>query len=317
MEGIVHRTVQVNGISMHVAEKGEGPSVVLFLHGFPELWYSWRHQILSLSSRGYRCVAPDLRGYGDSECPPDVTSYTVFHIVGDIIALIDSLGRQQVFVVAHDWGAIIAWILCLFRPDKVKALVNMSVVYRPRYPSERPTDVFQAVYGEGFYICRFQAPGVAESEFARVDTALLIKRFLTNHNPRPLIMPKESLRDLPNTQMTLPTWLSEEDIAYFASKFDKSGFTGGLNYYRALDLSWELMAPWTGVQIKVPVKFIIGDQDSTYNAFSTKDYIHSGAFKENVPFLQDVVVMEGVGHFINQEKAPEVTEHIFEFIKKF
>ncbi|KAK1291930.1 hypothetical protein QJS10_CPB17g01242 [Acorus calamus] len=317
MEGIVHRTVQVNGISMHVAEKGEGPSVVLFLHGFPELWYSWRHQILSLSSRGYRCVAPDLRGYGDSECPPDVTAYTIFHIVGDIVALIDSLGQEQVFVVAHDWGAAIAWNLCLLRPDKVKALVNMSVVHMPRQPSERPTDIFRRVYGEDFYICRFQAPGDAESEFAHIDTALLLKMILTDRNPGPPIFPKKGSSELPNTEITLPTWLSEEDIAYFASKFDKSGFTGGLNYYRSMDLNWEQMAPWTGVQIKVPVKFIIGDQDLTYNTFGTKDYIRSGAFKENVPLLQDVVVMEGVAHFINQEKAPEVTEHIFEFIKKF
>ncbi|KAK1277693.1 hypothetical protein QJS04_geneDACA007210 [Acorus gramineus] len=316
MEGIVHRTVQVNGISMHVAEKGEGPSVVLFLHGFPELWYSWRHQILSLSSRGYRCVAPDLRGYGDSDCPPDVTAYTAFHIVGDLVALIDSLGQDQVFVVAHDWGGIVAWNLCLFRPDKVKALVNMSVVYRPRNPL-KPTDIFRAVYGEDYYICRFQAPGVAESDFARTGTACLLKKFLTYRTPAPLMVPKEGFGGSPNTQITLPTWLSEEDIAYFASKFDKSGFTGGLNYYRAMDLNWELMAPWTRVQIKVPVKFIIGDQDLTYNSFGAKDYIHGGAFKENVPFLQDVVVMEGVGHFINQEKAPEITEHIFEFIKKF
>ena len=158
MEEIVHRTVEVNGIKMHVAEKGEGP-VVLFLHGFPELWYSWRHQILHLSSVGYRAVAPDLRGYGDSDAPEPLTAYTCFHLVGDIVALIDSLGVDKVFLVAHDWGAILGWYLCLFRPDRVKAYVCLSVPFRPflgRNPQQKTVDMFRALYGEDYYICRFQ-----------------------------------------------------------------------------------------------------------------------------------------------------------------
>lgn len=156
MEGIVHRTVEVNGIKMHVAEKGEGP-VVLFLHGFPELWYSWRHQIISLSSLGYRAVAPDLRGYGDTEAPASISSYTCLHIVGDIVALIDSLGVDQVFLVAHDWGAIIGWYFCMFRPDRIKAYVCLSVPFMPRNPRVKPLAAFRAGYGDDYYICRFQA----------------------------------------------------------------------------------------------------------------------------------------------------------------
>ncbi|XP_029125769.1 uncharacterized protein LOC109791538 isoform X2 [Cajanus cajan] len=158
MESIVHRRVEVNGIKMHVAEKGEGP-VVLFLHGFPELWYSWRHQIIALSSLGYRAVAPDLRGYGDTDAPAPVTSYSVFHLVGDLVALIDSLGVDQVFLVGHDWGAIIGWYLCLFRPDRIKAYVCLSVPFRPflgRNPHQKTVDMFQALYGDDYYICRFQ-----------------------------------------------------------------------------------------------------------------------------------------------------------------
>ena len=155
MEGIQHRTVEVNGIKMHVAEKGEGP-VVLFLHGFPELWYSWRHQILALGSKGYRCVAPDLRGYGDSEAPTLVSSYTCFHMVGDLVALIDSLGVQQVFLVGHDWGALIGWYLCMFRPDTVKAYVCLSVPLVRRDPNIRTVDGLHALYGDDYYMCRFQ-----------------------------------------------------------------------------------------------------------------------------------------------------------------
>jgi len=155
MEGISHRMVKVNGIDMHIAEKGQGP-VVLFLHGFPELWYSWRHQILALSSLGYHAVAPDLRGYGDTEAPASISSYSCLHIVGDLIALIDYLGVEQVFLVAHDWGALIGWYLCLFRPDRVKAYVCLSVPYRSRNPKMKPVDSMKLVFGEDYYMCRFQ-----------------------------------------------------------------------------------------------------------------------------------------------------------------
>lgn len=316
MEGIEHRMVDVNGIKMHVAEKGSGPAVLL-IHGFPELWYSWRHQILGLAARGYRAIAPDMRGYGDTDVPPSHTSYAVFHLVGDLVALLDALALDQVFVVGHDWGAAVAWYFCLFRPDRVKALVNLSVTFRPRHPSKKPVETMRALLGEEYYICRFQEPGVAEADFACVDTARILKKFLTYRRPGPFMMPKSGLGGSPDTEVILPPWLSEEDINYYTRKFTKTGFTGGLNYYRALDLNWELTAPWTGVQVKVPVKFIVGDLDLTYNTLGAKDYIHNGGFKKDVPFLQDVVVMEGVGHFINQEKPEEINSHIHDFIQKF
>eukprot|EP00268_Persea_americana_P006075 TRINITY_DN1213_c0_g1_i1.p1 TRINITY_DN1213_c0_g1~~TRINITY_DN1213_c0_g1_i1.p1 ORF type:complete len:328 (+),score=29.12 TRINITY_DN1213_c0_g1_i1:135-1118(+) len=316
MEGILHRTVSVNGINMHIAEKGDGP-LVLLIHGFPELWYCWRHQILGLAARGYRAVAPDLRGYGDTDAPPSASSYTAFHIVGDLVALIDALGQDQVFVVGHDWGAVMAWYFCLFRPDRVKALVNLSVAFRPRHPSKKPVETMRALLGENYYICRFQEPGVAEADFARLGTSLVLKKFLTYRRPAPFIFPEGGLSAAPDKQFTLPSWLSEEDINYYASKFEKTGFTGGLNYYRALDLNWELMAPWTGIQVKVPVMFIVGDLDLTYNTLGAKEYLHNGGFKKDVPFLQELVIMEGVGHFLNQERPDELTAHIYDFIRKF
>ncbi|XP_039115091.1 epoxide hydrolase A-like isoform X2 [Dioscorea cayenensis subsp. rotundata] len=292
MEGINHRRLEVNGIAMHIAEKGEGGPVVLMLHGFPELWYSWRHQIIGLAAKGYHAVAPDLRGYGDTDTPSAISSYSIFHLVGDIVALINVLGQEQVFVVGHDWGALVAWHLCLFRPDKVKALVNLSVAYRPRNPTATLVDYFRALYGEEYYVCRFQEPGAVEAQFASANTRQLCKYFLKFCDP-------------------------EEDLNYLTNKFEKTGFTGGLNYYRCLSSNWELLAPWTGAQIKVPTKYIVGDLDLTYNYPDIQDYIHKGGFKQAVPFLEDVVVMAGVAHFINQEKAHEVTEHILDFIKQF
>ncbi|XP_020101931.1 uncharacterized protein LOC109719578 isoform X1 [Ananas comosus] len=319
MEGIVHRTVEINGIAMHVAEKGpvDGAGTgILLLHGFPELWYSWRHQIVGLAARGYRAIAPDLRGYGDTSAPPSVNSYTVFHIIGDVIALLDALELPQVFVVGHDWGAQIAWTLCMIRPDRVKALVNTSVAHIPRDPSVSLVHHFKHLYGDNYYVCRFQEPGVAEAEFAKVGTKNALRMMVTLRDPQQSFVTHKDWHST-GEEIALPSWLSEEDLDYYASKFEKTGFTGGINYYRCLDLNWELTAPWAGAKIQVPTKFIVGDLDLTYHYPNIQDYIHKGGFKNEVPLLEEVVVLEGVGHFIQQERAEEVTDHIYNFIKKF
>ncbi|XP_020594449.1 uncharacterized protein LOC110034537, partial [Phalaenopsis equestris] len=197
---------------MHVAEKGEGP-VVLFLHGFPELWYSWTHQILSLAARGYHAVAPDLRGYGDTEAPTDMAAYSIFHIVGDVVALIASLGQEQVFVVGHDWGAIVAWNLCAFRPDKVEALVNLSVPFFPRKQALWRTDTLRAMYGDDFYVCRFQEAGEVEAQLAEIDTAQFLKGLLASRDSSPFLIPKDdSFKERFSKEIPLPAWLSEADI---------------------------------------------------------------------------------------------------------
>ncbi|KAL8208888.1 hypothetical protein R6Q57_008300 [Mikania cordata] len=318
MEGIEHRTVRVNGINMHVAEKGEGPTI-LFLHGFPELWYTWRHQIHAFAALGYHCVAPDLRGYGDTDAPPSTASYTCFHVVGDLVALIDSLGGEAVYLVAHDWGAIIGWYLCTFRPEKVKAYACISVPYRPRHPKMKPIETMKTFFGEDYYMCRFQEVGVMEDEIKSCETAEVLKKILTDRTPGPPCLPKSDpfgLKAL-DGPLPLPSWLSEDDIKYNVDKFNQTGFTGGLNYYRALDLNWELTAAWTGAQVKLPVIYVVGDEDMVYTTPGLKEYVHGGGFKKDVPLLQDIVVMEGVGHFLNQEKPQESTAIIHDFIKKF
>ncbi|XP_052208390.1 uncharacterized protein LOC127812105 [Diospyros lotus] len=321
MEGIEHKTIAVNGLNIHVAEKGRGP-VVLFLHGFPELWYSWRHQILFLASHGYRAVAPDLRGFGDTTGAPvnDAAKFTVLHTVGDVVALLDAIAphEEKVFVVGHDWGAYIAWHLCLFRPEKVRALVNLSVHFLARHPTAKFVETFRHFYGDDHYICRFQEPGEIEAEFAKIGPRRVVKKFLTYRNPEPFRFPKgKGFGDSPDDPVILPSWLSEEDADYYASKFEQTGFTGGINYYRASDLNWELTAPWAGAQVKVPAKFIVGDLDLVYHIPGAKDYIHNGGFQKDVPQLDEVVVMEDAAHFINQEKPDEINKHILEFVSKF
>ncbi|KAL3538204.1 hypothetical protein ACH5RR_001570 [Cinchona calisaya] len=319
MEGIEHKMENINGINMHVAEKGKEGPVVLFLHGFPDLWYSWRQQITAFATLGYRAIAPDLRGYGDTDAPTAVTSYTCLQIVGDLVALIESLGVSEVFLVAHDWGAMIAWYLCLFRPDLVKAYVSLTVPFRPRHPKMKPIASLRAFFGDAYYMCRFQEPGEIEAEIAKYGTKTVLKKILTDRKPGPPCLPKENPFGIsPDIDIKLPAWLSAEDLKYYVNKFDQNGFTGGLNYYRAMDLNWELTASWTGALVKVPVKFIVGDLDMIYTTPGTKEYVHGGGFKRDVPLLEEpVVVMEGVGHFIHQERAEEINHHIHDFIKKF
>ncbi|WVZ66784.1 hypothetical protein U9M48_015959 [Paspalum notatum var. saurae] len=329
VDQITHRTVELStGVRLHVAEAGPaGGATVLLLHGFPELWYTWRHQMRALAAAGYRAVAPDLRGYGDSsgaapapagaaDADDPAGQYTALHVVGDLVALLDALGEKRVFVAAHDWGALTAWSLCLFRPDRVRALVALSVAYTPRSAARKPVDGLRALYGDDYYICRIQEPGAIEEEFARLGTELVIRKFLGYRNPGPLFIPKSGWGS-PDDEVPLPSWVTEEDLKYYTSKFEKTGFTGALNYYRALNKTWELTSPWTAAVINVPVKFIIGDLDLTYNTPGIQDFIHKGGFKKFVPLLDDVVVMKDVGHFINEEKPEEVSDHIISFIEKF
>ncbi|XP_065851875.1 uncharacterized protein [Euphorbia lathyris] len=321
MEEIIHKTLTINTINIHIAEKGnqEHP-LILFLHGFPELWYSWRHQILSLSRKGYHCIAPDLRGYGDSDSPVSRRKYTCFDIVGDLVGVIDHFigGGEKVFVVGHDWGAIVGWYLCLFRGDRVKGFVCLSVPFCPRNPVIKPLESFRTLFGDDYYICRFQEAGEIEGEIARAGTGEVLKKIFTNKKTGPSCLLKENPFGISEkNQISLPSWLTEADIAYYVTKFNQKGFTGPLNYYRAMDLNWELTAPWTGAQVKVPVKFIVGELDMVYTTPGVKQYVESVAFKQYVPFLKDIIVMKGVGHFINQEKPEEINTLISDFFENF
>ncbi|MFS7943632.1 putative soluble epoxide hydrolase [Helianthus anomalus] len=324
MEGIQHKFINVNGLNMHIAEKGEGP-LVLFLHGFPVLWYSWRHQILYFADHGYRAVAPDLRGFGQTTGAPvhDHTKFTFPHVVGDMIGLLDAITNEgeKVFVVGHDWGALTAWYLCLFRPDRVKALVNLSVAFIPWNPNGDLVELLRREYGDDHYMTRFQKPGEIEAEFAKLMSyEAFMKKFLTLRDPGPLyfLKGKGFLHSPPDVPVTLPPWLSEEDIEYYASQHEKAGgLTGGINYYRAIHLSWELTSAWRGAKVMVPTKYVTGELDLAYHMPGVKEYVNSGGMKKDVPLLEEVVVMEGVAHFFNQEKPDETNKHIIDFIQKF
>ncbi|KAE8683699.1 Plectin-related isoform 1 [Hibiscus syriacus] len=210
-------------------------------------------RLMLCPSKGFRAIAPDLRGYGDTDAPESVTAYTYFHVVGDLVDLLNTVApEQQVFVVGHDWGALIAWYLCLFRPDKVKALLNLSVPLLPRNPQMKPVDEWRAAYGNDYYICRFQEPGEIEAEFAEIGTETVLKEMLAYSVLAPIMLTKGNLfGHSSDTPTALPSWLSEEVFTYHVTKYTKSGFTGGINYYRNFNRNWELTAAWDGCEVKV------------------------------------------------------------------
>src|SRR5271170_2047355 len=172
---IVQRTIETNGIHQHIAEQGDGPLVVL-CHGFPESWYSWRHQIAALSAAGFRVVAPDMRGYGRSDRPEAIDQYTLFHLVGDMVGLLDAIGAEQAVIAGHDWGAPVAWHAALLRPDRFRAVIGLSVPFRPR-GGDRPTTVMPQTDDAVFYQLYFQTPDVAEAELEQ-DVRFYIRGIL-------------------------------------------------------------------------------------------------------------------------------------------
>jgi pimeloyl-ACP methyl ester carboxylesterase len=311
---IEHRILDVRGLRMHLAEAGSGPLVVL-LHGFPESWYSWRHQITALADAGYHVVAPDQRGYGGTDAPADATTYTMPHLVGDVIGLLDTLGEAKAVVVGHDWGAPVAWHTAQLRPDRVRGVAGLSVPFRPR-GSKRPTEVMRATIGGGFYMLYFQEPGVADAELnadpRRTLRMLLYSASADAHRRPPIVPAGGGFLDTCQDPEELPQWLTEADLDVFASDYAKSGFTGGLNWYRNIDRTWELLAAWHRAPITPPAIYIGGEQDLVVNGPGTREYLPT--MTDAVPNLRRSVLLPDCGHWTQQERPAEVTAELLDFL---
>ncbi|GAA1885354.1 alpha/beta fold hydrolase [Streptantibioticus ferralitis] len=315
---VEHHSVNVNGIRLHIAEEGEGPLVVL-LHGFPECWYSWRHQFAPLAAAGYRVVAVDQRGYGRSDHPQEVEAYTILHLVGDVIGLIHALGEKHAVVIGHDWGAPVAWHTALLRPDVVTAVAGLSVPPQPR-GSVPPLRAMRERFDGQFYWNYFETPGVADAELA-ADPRATFRRTLygaSGDNPhndppgQPLVQPGGGFLDRVKAPEKLPSWLTEEDIDVFTAEYAEAGFTGGLNWYRNLDRNWELTAAWADATIQIPALYITGDRDLVYH-FPGMDQLLP-ALTTLHPQLREPVVLPGCGHWTQQERPDEVNAALLEFL---
>ncbi|CAM6111840.1 unnamed protein product [Calypogeia fissa] len=316
MENITHRILEVNGIRIHIAEKGSGPLVVL-VHGFPQLWYVFRHQILFLAEAGYHAVALDLRGHGQSDIPAEESDYTFLHHAGDVIGIIEALGEKQAFLVGHDWGSSVVSFVTLFRPDLVRGLVNLSVPFFPRDPHIDNLTAFRAAFGDNFYMQRWQSSeeGEAEADFAKHGSKTALAKVLCSHTPE-VHMSKNGKTVLESIELphSLPPWLKDEDLQYYADSFDKTGFTGGFNFYRNIRRNWELTAPWSNQGINTASLFVVGDQDLIYTI--RKSYFTGPAYKQAVPNLKDVVILPGVGHCLAEEAPEQVNSHLLKFFRE-
>jgi pimeloyl-ACP methyl ester carboxylesterase len=308
------RTISANGIEIFLLEQGAGPLVVL-CHGWPELSYSWRHQIAALAEAGFHVVAPDMRGFGRTSAPADISAYSIFDSVGDMVALVAALGETQAVIVGHDWGAPVAWHAALFRPDMFTAVAGLSVP-PPFRGRGRPLDTLREGGITNFYWQYFQAPGVAEREFER-DVPLTMRTLLGRgfSDPAASLFVEDGKGFLGGVQADrpLPDWLSEADLAYFSEAYRKSGFRGGLNWYRNIDRNWELTAPWQGAQIHQPSLFIAGSKDSVVTGLIGAKRVAD--MERVLPNLRRKLIIEGAGHWVQQERADEVNAALIAFLK--
>lgn len=309
------RTIPVNGIEMFMLEQGEG-QLVLLCHGWPELSYSWRHQIPALAAAGFHVVAPDMRGFGRTTAPADVEAYTIFHNVGDMVALVGALGRTQAVIVGHDWGAPVAWHAAMFRPDIFTRVAGLSVPPFVR-GRRRPLATLQANGITNFYWQYFQPHGVAEAEFeldvGHTMRTILADRDLSDPTGHEFVDLAKGFLAKGRRDHPLPPWLTEDDLAYFTAVYSQSGFRGGLNWYRNIDRNWELTAAFQDARINQPSLFLAGSCDGVVTGL-----IGARRVEELDKVLTDLkakIIIEGAGHWVQQERPDEVNAALIDFLK--
>ncbi|HEX9385604.1 MAG TPA: alpha/beta hydrolase [Anaerolineales bacterium] len=311
-----HRFIETNGITMHIAEQGEGRLVVL-CHGFPECWYSWRHQLPALADAGYHAVAPDQRGFGQTDQPEPIEAYHILQSTSDIVGLVQALGEEQAVIAGHDWGAHVARHCALLRPDIFRAVILLSVPFVLRsWTDPRPTEWMKQLSGDKeFYILHYQEPGKAEAEMeADVRKTLwttFVSESLSPEKRGSWLFNKSEKYVGPFIKPDVfPDWFTEQDLDYYTREFERTGFRGGLNWYRNYDRNWELTPFLAGAKLRQPTLFVTGEYDGVLA-------IRRAAFnilEETVLNLWKKVVLAGAGHWIQQERPAEVNQLLIEFL---
>jgi pimeloyl-ACP methyl ester carboxylesterase len=319
------RTASINGVDLHLLEAGEpGRPLVILSHGFPELAYSWRHQLPALAEAGFHVIAPDQRGYNRSSAPRDVAAYGIRELAGDLVALIDDAGQEQAHVVGHDWGALIAWDMARLHPERVASVMAVSVPLVQWVA--RPTDLMRMVYGDRFfYILYFQQVGPAERELD-ADPRGAMARFLWSASG-PAYGSRDQTAELPPMQGTgvltimgeppaLPyesvegPWLTPEDLDVYADQFAASGFFGPVSYYRNLDANFEVMKDLPVERIAMPSAFVGGSLDPV----AVMDPSGIERMQNLLPDFRGATVIDGAGHWTQQERPDEFNRALLAFL---
>ena len=327
ISGLTEHVIDANGIQIHYVTKGEGPAV-LMCHGFPESWYSWRHQIEALAEAGYKAVAMSMRGYGKTSAPQEIEAYDISHLVGDVVAVANHLNQKSVVVAGHDWGAPVAWFAALMRPDLFRAVACLSVPYTgPVGALPEGIDInglmaHAAGPDRDYYRLYFQEPGKAEVDL-EADIARTMRGFLylisgdslrngdirepfDGHFPAGQSMTEQLI-----SPEELPAWLTKDDLKFYVDEITRTGFRGGLNWYRNINKIPAITAPFLGSTIEQPSFYMGGSTDLI--AGNTPEAISS--MQQALGDLRHCEIIEGAGHWIQQECASEVSSAMVAFLE--
>ncbi|XP_073001010.1 epoxide hydrolase 1-like [Typha latifolia] len=304
---IEHSYLQIRGLNLHIAHTGKGElGTVVFLHGFPEIWYSWRHQMIAVAGAGFRAVAPDFRGYGLSDQPPEPEKASGEDLVADLLGILDALSISKAFLVGKDFGAMPAYGFAICHPDRVCGVITLGIPFSP-------TSFSLGSLPEGFYISRWREPGRAEADFGRFDVKRVVRTIyvLFSRSEIPIAEEGQEIMDLADSSTPLPEWFTDEDLAAYAALYEKSGFRYPLQMpYRVLPNFQNIADPKVGV----PALLIMGEKDYVFKIPGMEDYIRSGTVKKFVPDLEIIYMPEG-SHFVQEQSPDQVNQLILTFLK--
>jgi len=314
MPGYPNATVRTNGITMAIRDEGRGPAVVL-CHGFPELAYSWRHQVPALAAAGFRAIAPDQRGYGGTDRPAAVESYDIQHLTGDLVGLLDALGIERAVFAGHDWGGLVVWMMPLLHPSRTAGVIGVNTPYLPRLFAP-PLSVFRQAFGDNFYICHFQQPGVADAALAR-DVRKVFTQLMRRAVPIAQVEARvaevgrmQNLVEVifENAPLGTPL-LDENELRVYVETFERTGFTGGLNWYRNMDRNWETTPHLDGARIDVPSLMVTAEWDVALRPEMAEP------MPTYVPDLETHMI-RACGHWTQQEHPAELNRIMIDWLSR-
>ncbi|MCP2338247.1 alpha/beta fold hydrolase [Actinomadura rupiterrae] len=318
---IRHRIVQTNGIRMHVAEAGRGTTVLL-LHGFPELWYSWRHQLPALAEAGFHAVAPDLRGYGRTTAPSDASDYSLRENLADLTGLLDALSVRTAAVVGHDQGSTIAWAAAQLHPERFTSVVSLGVPYSARLPMPITQLIRENNPGKFNVVLYFQEPGVAEAELnADASRTLRMTMYALSGQAPDDLVPRWLLQSPENSGYLTPLpdpgvpsrwspWLTDAEFDHYVREFRRTGFDGAIRRYRTFDFDWSDLPSLGTIKVHQPALYVTGDLDSAYRFQSDLTPMRAG-----VPGLRGIEILPGCGHWTQQERPARVNDLLIHFLR--
>ena len=319
LAGVSSRFIEANGIRMRIFEAGDSGPLVLLAHGWPESWYNWRHQLVALADAGYRAVAPDMRGYGETDAPPAVEDYDIVDLTDDMVGILDALGEETAVMVGHDWGAIVAWHAAVRYPERFAGLIAMSVPYGGT-ARRSPMDGWREANGDNFYYILYhnEPGGLAEAEYDSDPRGLISRLYLSPNSPREAPAITDPLRAAGGwigrlgAPRGLPDWLSRQDLDYVVGEFERSGFRGGVNYYRNFHRNWEISLDYASDQVTVPTIFVAGARDVVIGG-ATADQL-TALMSGVTDDLRGVVLIPEIGHWVQQEAPGETNAAMLEFL---